>query len=205
MAEPSVKRLKTNLPICKIHRPFVGSRVKQNLPAVVEESLCGVSTMLMEFAYRLDSLAKIFEQDDISLPRVAAFFHEHSEQERAQAEAMLDYLSDRGGQYCNKDIQRPGCEEVCAVIPALELMLGQWKEEMSVMVELSQLSNEHSDPHSASVVKSRFLGPLVPRVKLLGDLLTNARRVGCTIDRSGGFGEYLINQLQEELTNVSSG
>eukprot|EP00063_Salmo_salar_P050568 XP_014025403.1 PREDICTED: ferritin, heavy subunit-like [Salmo salar] len=205
MAEPSVKRLKTNLPICKIHRPFVGSRVKQNLPAVVEESLCGVSTMLMEFAYRLDSLAKIFEQDDISLPRVAAFFHEHSEQERAQAEAMLDYLSDRGGQYCNKDIQRPGCEEVCAVIPALELMLGQWKEEMSVMVELNQLSNEHSDPHSASVVKSRFLGPLVPRVKLLGDLLTNARRVGCTIDRSGGFGEYLINQLQEELTNVSSG
>ncbi|XP_029607347.1 ferritin, middle subunit [Salmo trutta] len=205
MAEPSVKRLKTNLPICKIHRPFVGSRVKQNLPAVVEESLCGVSTMLMEFAYRLDSLAKIFEQDDISLTRVAAFFHEHSEQERAQAEAMLDYLSDRGGQYCNKDIQRPGCEEVCAVIPALELMLGQWKEEMSVMVELSQLSKEHSDPHSASVVKSRFLGPLVPRVKLLGDLLTNARRVGCTIDRSGGFGEYLINQLQEELTNVSSG
>ncbi|KAM9529737.1 uncharacterized protein ACWYII_041777 isoform 2-T2 [Salvelinus alpinus] len=100
---------------------------------------------------------------------------------------------------------RPGCEEVCAVIPALELMLGQWKEEMAVMVELSQLSKEHSDPHSASVVKSRVLGPLVPRVKLLGDLLTNARRVGCTIDRSGGFGEYLINQLQEELTNVSSG
>ncbi|XP_071007507.1 ferritin, heavy subunit-like [Oncorhynchus clarkii lewisi] len=205
MAELSVKRLKTSLPICKIHRPFVGSRVKQNLPAVVEESLCGVSTMLMEVAYRLDALANIFEQDDIALPRVAAFFHEHSEQEQAQAEAMLDYLSDRGGQYCNKDIQRPGCEEVCAVIPALELMLGQWKEEMAVMVELSQLSKEHSDPHSASVVKSRFLGPLVPRVKLLGDLLTNARRVGCTIDRSGGFGEYLINQLQEELTNVTSG
>lgn len=205
MAEPSGKRLKTNLPNCKTHRAFLGSRVKQNLPAVVEESLCGVSTLIMEVAYILDALAKIFEQDDIALPRVAAFFHEHSEQERAQAEAMLDYLSDRGGQYCNKDIQRPGCEEVCAVIPALELMLGQWKEEMSVMVELSQLSNEHSDPHSASVVKSRFLGPLVPRVKLLGDLLTNARRVGCTIDRSGGFGEYLINQLQEELTNVSSG
>ncbi|XP_024243380.1 ferritin, heavy subunit isoform X2 [Oncorhynchus tshawytscha] len=161
--------------------------------------------MLMEIAYRLDALANIFEQDDIALPRVAAFFHEHSAQEQAQAEAMLDYLSDRGGQYCNKDIQRPGCEEVCAVIPALELMLGHWKEEMAVMVELSQLSKEHSDPHSASVVKSRFLGPLVPRVKLLGDLLTNAHRVGCTIDRSGGFGEYLINQLQEELTNVTSG
>ncbi|CAB1331555.1 unnamed protein product [Coregonus sp. 'balchen'] len=146
--------------------------------------------------------AKIFERNDIALPRVAAFFHEHSEQEQSQAEAMLDYLSDRGGQYCNKDTTRPGCEEMCAVILALELMLGQWKEEMAVMVELSQLSKEHSDLHSASVVNSRLL---VPRVKLLGDLLTNARRVGCTSDRSGGFGEYLIDQLQEELTNVSSG
>ncbi|CAB1323457.1 unnamed protein product [Coregonus sp. 'balchen'] len=197
MAEPSGKRLKTNLPNCKTHRAFLGSRVKQNLPAVVEESLCGVSTLLMEVAYRLDALAKIFEQDDIALPRVAAFFHEHSVNEQAQAEAMLDYLSDRGGQYCSKDIQ--------FYESSLELMLGQWKEEMAVMVELSQLSKEHSDPHSASVVKSRFLGPLVPRVKLLGDLLTNARRVGCTSDRSGGFGEYLIDQLQEELTNVSSG
>ncbi|XP_010900244.1 ferritin light chain [Esox lucius] len=204
MAEPSGKRLKINLPICKTHRSCVGSRVKQNLSPVVEECLCGVSTFLMEVAYKLNALAKIFEQDDIALTRVAAFFHEQSEKEQAQAEAMLDYLSDRGGHFCNKDIQRPGCEDVCAVIPALERILGQWKEEMAVMVELIQLAKEHSDPHSASVVKSRFLGPLVPRIKLLGDLLTNARRVGCTSDQSGGFGEYLIDQMQKELTNVSS-
>lgn len=58
MDEPSGKRLKTNLPICKTHRAFLGSRVKQNLPAVVEESLCGVSTLLMEVSYRLEALVR---------------------------------------------------------------------------------------------------------------------------------------------------
>lgn len=58
MAEPSGKRLKTNLPNCKTHRAFLGSRVKQNLPAVVEESLCGVSTLIMEVAYILDALVR---------------------------------------------------------------------------------------------------------------------------------------------------
>ncbi|XP_046889638.1 ferritin light chain, oocyte isoform-like isoform X1 [Hypomesus transpacificus] len=219
MAEPSTKRLKTNLPVCKTHRACVGSKVKQNLTSAVEESLCGVSTLLLEVAYRLEALSQIFEQDDVALPRVAAFFHQESGKEQEQAEAMMDYLCERGGQYCNKDIQKqgseqvcpcvfqkqgseqkPGCEQVCAVLPALELLLAQWKDEMCVLVDLSLLARQNSDPHSASVVKSRFLGPLVARVKLLGDLLTNARRLGC--GAVGTLGEYLIDQLQEELTSA---
>lgn len=89
---------------------------------------------------------------------------------------------------------------MCAVLPGLEIMLDQWKEEMSVMVELNQLAREYGDPHTASVIKSQFVEPLVPKVKLVGDLLTSARRVGCTSDSTGGFGEYLIDQLQETLT-----
>lgn len=96
--------------------------------------------------------------------------------------------------------QKPGCEAVCAVIPALELLLLQLREEVDVLVELSQLARNHGDPHTASVVKSHFLTPRVHRLKLLGDLLTNARRVGCTSDQTGGFGEYILNELQEELT-----
>ncbi|XP_056138210.1 LOW QUALITY PROTEIN: ferritin light chain, oocyte isoform-like [Lampris incognitus] len=202
MAEPGFKRLKTSLPVCKTHKTFAGSRVRQSLPAAVEEGVCGVAALLAERAYSLRALASIFEQDDVALPRVASFFHQESLWEQAQTEAMMDYLAQRGGQYCNKNIQRPGCEAVCGVLPALDLMLGQLKEEMAVLVELSQLARDHADPHTASVVKSRFLGPLVPRVKLLGDLLTSTRRVGCTNDRAGGFGEYLINELQEELASI---
>lgn len=86
------------------------------------------------------------------------------------------------------------------MLPALELLLLQLKEEVGVLVELSQLAREHGDPHAASVVKSHFLTPRMERMKLLGDLLTSARRVGCTNDQAGGFGEYILNELQEELS-----
>lgn len=49
--------------------------------------------------------AKIFEQDDLPLSHVAAFFHRESTREQEQAEAMQQYLSERGGHYCNKVIQ----------------------------------------------------------------------------------------------------
>uniref|UniRef100_A0A673FX55 Ferritin n=1 Tax=Sinocyclocheilus rhinocerous TaxID=307959 RepID=A0A673FX55_9TELE len=147
-------------------------------------------------------LAKIFEQSDVALPRVSAYFHQESVKELERAEAMLQYLSQRGGKYSLKGDggqreREPGTEEVCAILPALEIMLNQWKEEMSVMLELNQLAHEYGDPHTASVIKSQFIQPLVPKVKLVGDLLTSARRVGCTADSTGGFGEYLIDRLQE--------
>ncbi|XP_047451357.1 ferritin light chain, oocyte isoform-like isoform X4 [Mugil cephalus] len=165
MAEPAGKRLKSSLPLCRAHRSSgASSRARHNLPAAVEEALCGA----------------LKQQDE--------------------AEAMLAYLAERGGTYCSKDIQKPGCEAVCALLPALELLLLQLKEEASVMVELSQLAREQGDPHTSHVVKNVFLGPRVDRLKLLGDLLTSARRVGCTNDQTGGFGEYILNELQEELT-----
>lgn len=59
MSEPAEKRLKMNVPMCKAHRAFVGSKAKQNFPAVVEEGLCGISTSVMEFAYRLEALVRV--------------------------------------------------------------------------------------------------------------------------------------------------
>lgn len=70
---------------------------------------------------------------------------------------------------------------------------------MAFMVELSQLALNYGDPHTASIIKSRFLQPLISKVKLVGDLLTEARRVGCTNDSMGGFGEFLFDQLQGSL------
>ncbi|XP_023119187.1 ferritin light chain, oocyte isoform-like [Amphiprion ocellaris] len=201
MAEPAGKRLKSSLPLCTAHRSSAdGSRAKHNLPAAVEEALCGVSSLLWDGAYRLQALANVFEQDDVTLPRVASFFHQEALKQQDEAEAMLGYLAERGGNFCGKDIQRPSCEAVCAVLPALELLLLQLKEEVSVMVELSQMARDHGDPTTGHIVKSHFLVPRVDRLKLLGNLLTSARRVGCTNDQKGGFGEYILNELQEELT-----
>ncbi|XP_028440207.1 ferritin light chain isoform X2 [Perca flavescens] len=180
-AEPAGKRLKSGLPLCAAHRSSAGSRARHNLQAAVEEALCGLSSLLWDGAYRLQALEAL--------------------KQREEAEAMLGYLAERGGNYCTKDIQKPGCEAVCSVLPALELLLLQLKEEAGALVELSQLARKHGDPHTASVVKSHFLAPRVDRLKALGDLLTSARRLGCTNDQTGagGFGEYILNQLQDEL------
>ncbi|XP_076589878.1 ferritin light chain [Chaetodon auriga] len=200
MAEPAGKRLKSSLPLCRTHRSSAGSRARLNLQAAVEEALCGVSSLLWDGAYRLQALASVFERDDVALPRVASFFHQEALKQEQEAEAMLGYLTERGGSYCGKDVQKPGCDGVCAVSPALQLLLLQLKEEVGVLVELNQLARNNGDPHAASVVTRHFLTPRMDRLKLLGDLLTSAGRVGCTNDRTGGFGEYLLNELQEELT-----
>lgn len=88
-----------------------------------------------------------------------------------------------------------------AVLPALELLQLQLKEEIGALVELSQQAREHGDPVTVSVVKGHLLARRVDRLKLLGDLLTSARRVGCTMDQKGAFGEYILNELQEELSH----
>lgn len=58
MSEPRVKRIKTCLPLCKTHVTSDASLARQNFPIVVEESLCGVSTLLMEVSYRLEALVR---------------------------------------------------------------------------------------------------------------------------------------------------
>ncbi|TRY81691.1 hypothetical protein DNTS_026003 [Danionella cerebrum] len=153
MSEPSVKRVRTSLPFCRTHVASAGSPVSQSFPRAVEESLCGVSTVLMEISYRLESL-------------------------------------------------RPATEHVNALLPALEILRNQWLEEMSIMVELNHLANKQQDPHTAGVIKTQFIEPLSPKVKLVGDLLTSARKVGCTDDSMQGFAEYLIDQLDQHLTDA---
>lgn len=200
MAEPAEKRFKSSLPWCPSHRCYSspGRGALPLLPAV-EEAVCGVSGLLLHGAYRLQALAGAFERDDVAFPRLALFFRRVAQRQHEEAQQLMRYLAQRGGTYCSKDLQRPGCEAVGAVLPALDLLLQLLKDEVGVLVELSELSRDRGDPQTCSVVKSLLLSPRVERLKQLGDMLTNARRLGCTNDPTGQFGEYLLNELHEEL------
>lgn len=200
MAEPAEKRFKSSLPWCLSHRSSsCTGRGALPLQPALEEALCGVSGLLFHGAYRLQALACAFERDDVAFPRLALFFRHVAQQQQEETQQLLWYLSQRGGSYCSKDIQRPGCEAVGAVLPALDLLLLQLREEVGVLMELSELSQDSGDPQTCSVVKTLLLSPRVERLKQLGDLLTSARRLGCTNDPTGQFGEYLLNELHEEL------
>lgn len=200
MAEPAEKRFKSSFPVCASHRSSSSTgRGTLFLQPAVEEALCGVSGLLFSGAYRLQALACAFERDDVAFPHLALFFRHVAQRQHEETHQLLWYLSQRGGTYCSKDIQRPGCEAVSAVLPALDLLLLQLREEVSILVELSELTRDRGDPQTCSVVKSLLLSPRLERLKQLGDMLTSARRLGCTNDPTGQFGEYLLHELQEEL------
>ncbi|KAJ0069653.1 hypothetical protein NL108_011931 [Boleophthalmus pectinirostris] len=198
MAEPAEKRFKSSLPRCASHRSSRGRGVL-TLQAAVEEALCGVSSLLFHGVYKLQALASAFERDDLALPRVALFFHHMAQTQQEEAQELLRYLSQRGGTYCGHDVQRPDCETVCSVLAALELLGLLLREEVGVLVELQGLFRDHADPQTWSMVQTLLLNPRVERLKQIGDLLSNARRLGCTTDTRGRFGEYLLNELQDEL------
>lgn len=200
MAEPAEKRFKSSLPWCASHRRCsnTGWGTLPLRPAV-EEALCGVSGLLFHGAYRLQALACAFERDDVAFPRLALYFRHVAQRQQEEAQQLLRYLAQRGGTYCSKDLQRPGCEAVGAVLPALDLLLLQLRDEVGVLVELNELSQNSGDPQTCSVIKTLLLSPRVERLKQLGDMLTSARRLGCTNDPTGQFGEYLLSELQEEL------
>ncbi|XP_042315368.1 ferritin, lower subunit-like [Sceloporus undulatus] len=203
MAEPNPKRLKSGLPFCSIHRQqqarALGKLVRQNFPPAVEEGLCGITSALLEASYVFQMLGETFDQTDMAFPNVSKFFLDQAKEEREAAEALIQYQHLRGGSYCTKVIQKPPNMLINGVAPALEVALLQWKTLAGYFEELYALSIKYVDPQTASTIKKEFLRPKIMRIKLMGDLLTNAHRLRSTQDGRGDLENYLIDRLQKEL------
>ncbi|XP_062918072.1 ferritin light chain, oocyte isoform-like isoform X2 [Mobula hypostoma] len=127
MAQPKGKRLKTCLPTCTLHQPLSGKQVKQNYPLSVEEAVCGLITFFYEVSYRFQALMEIFEQDDVALPRVAAYFRKITQEEEKNAQTLLDYQTERGGHYCPKNIQKTSQQRIhrTTVTISQKIQIGQ--------------------------------------------------------------------------------
>lgn len=85
------------------------------------------------------------------------------------------------------------------VAAALEVALIQWKTLASYFEDLYALSIKNSDPHTASTIKKQFLTPKIQKIKLMGDLITNAHKLRSAPDGRGDLENYLIDRLQKEL------
>ncbi|KAJ7422221.1 ferritin light chain-like protein [Pitangus sulphuratus] len=199
MAEPRSKRPRVTLPACPAHRPLPASRVRHGFPAAVEEALCGVTGAQLELHYCLQALGEYFDQSHVALPNISKFFLHQALEERKAAEALMKYQQERGGHYCSKTIQKPNCDYAVGLMKALELAMVQWKTMLRYFEELYALSVENADPHTASTMKKQFIAPKIRKIKLMGDLLTNARRLDCSQDGRNSLGDYFMDRLQQEF------
>ncbi|XP_020667002.3 ferritin light chain [Pogona vitticeps] len=202
MAEPNPKRLKSGLPFCAVHRQQgrpPGNPVKQNFPPVVEEGLCGVTSAVLEVASVFQMLGEIFSDSNMALPNVSKFFLDQAKEEREVADALVQYQRVRGSIYCSRIITKPPNMLLNGVAPALEVALVQLKTVTSYFEELYTLSIKYSDPCTASTIKKQFLRSKSKKIKLMGDLLSNAHRLRSTQDGRGGLENYLIECSLKEL------
>lgn len=85
------------------------------------------------------------------------------------------------------------------VADALEVSLEQWKTLASYFEELYSLSIKNSDPHSTSTIRKQFLAPKIQKIKLMGNLITNAHMLRSGQGGKGDLENYLIDRLQKEL------
>ncbi|XP_027743689.1 ferritin heavy chain-like isoform X2 [Empidonax traillii] len=152
--------------------------------------------MYNESVYRI---GEYFDQSHVALPNISKFFLHQALEERKAAEALMKYQQERGGHYCSKTIQKPNCDYAVGLMKALELAMVQWKTMLRYFEELYALSVENADPHSASTMKKQFIAPKIRKIKLMGDLLTNARRLDCSQDGRNSLGDYFMDRLQKEF------
>uniref|UniRef100_A0A8C0IBX0 Ferritin/DPS domain-containing protein n=1 Tax=Bubo bubo TaxID=30461 RepID=A0A8C0IBX0_BUBBB len=128
------------------------------------------------------SEGEYFDQSHVALPNVSKFFLHQALEERKAAEALMKYQQERGEGRFGLDIRKNFFPYAVGLMKALEVAMVQWKTMIRYFEELYALSIENADPHSASTIKKQFIGPKIRKIKLMGDLLTNARRLDCSQD-----------------------
>uniref|UniRef100_A0A8D2PG87 Ferritin n=1 Tax=Zosterops lateralis melanops TaxID=1220523 RepID=A0A8D2PG87_ZOSLA len=148
-----------------------------------------------------------FDQSHVALPNISKFFLHQALEERKAAEALMKYQQERGGPFQPQPFYdwKPNCDYAVGLMKALELAMVQWKTMLRYFEELYALSVENADPHSASTIKKQFIGPKIQKIKLMGDLLTNARRLDCSQDGRNSLGDYFMDRLQKEFRTSIEG
>ncbi|NXC78131.1 FRIH protein, partial [Anhinga anhinga] len=148
-----------------------------------------------------------FERDDVALPRLGHFFLKQSHEEREHAEGLLRFQTRRGGRVLLNDVTKPEHDTWGSALEAVEAALQLEKSVNQALLDLHRLASEkgdphHNDPHLCDFLESHYLDEQVKAIKVLGDHITNLRRLARDAREPGGapsgLGEYLFDRLSLE-------
>ncbi|XP_018428622.1 PREDICTED: ferritin light chain, oocyte isoform-like [Nanorana parkeri] len=170
----------------------MSSQVRQNYHQDSEAGVNRIVNLKLQASYTYQSLGFYFDRDDVALAKFSKFFREQSEKKREHAEGFLKFQNKRGGRIMLQDIKKPEADEWKNGTNAMEYALKLEKSVNQALLDLHKIATQHADPHMRDFLESEYLEKEVKLIKLLGDHLTNLRRVKAS---ENGMGEYLFDRL----------
>lgn len=133
-------------------------------------------------SYIYHSLFAYFDQDNVALPGLAAYFKDGSEEEREHAEMMMEYQNMRGGKVKLQSIIMPdmdlGSTEQGDALYAMELALSLERLNNEKLLALHKVAEECDDPQMTDYVEGTFLADQVEAIKKVSEYVSQLRRVG---------------------------
>ncbi|CAI5771578.1 ferritin heavy chain A-like [Podarcis lilfordi] len=116
---------------------------------------------------------------------------EQSQEERSTRRSSCSTRTS-GENILLKDIKKPEKNEWGSSLGALQSALELEKVVNQALQDLHKLATEKGDPHLCDFLETEYLEEQVKAIKLLGDHLTNLRRL---VVPQNGTGDYLFNKL----------
>ncbi|XP_028600024.2 ferritin heavy chain A-like [Podarcis muralis] len=168
------------------------SQVCQNYHTDCQAAINRMINLELSASYVYLSMSYHFDRDDVALHHMAKFLKEQSQEERKHAEKFLQYQNKRGGRILLKDIKKPEKDEWGSSVDALQSALELEKVVNQALLDLHKLATEKRDPHLCDFLETEYLEEQAKAIKLLGDHLTNLRRLGVP---QNGTGDYLFDKL----------
>ncbi|KAL7990061.1 hypothetical protein Chor_012727 [Crotalus horridus] len=162
------------------------SQIRQNYHRDCEAAINRMINMELYASY-----ASYFDRDDVAFANVSSFFRSQSHEEREHADKLLKFQSQRGGRVLLQDIKKPEKDSWGSTLNAMEAALQLEKSVNQALLDLHRLASDQGDIHLCDFLESHYLDEQVKAIKVLGDYITNLRRLGTT---QGGLGEYLFDK-----------
>lgn len=170
---------------------FARTHYIQGVEAAVNEQINVEYTI----SYVYHALSTYFDRDNVSLPGLAAYFREQSDEEKGHAQMLIDLQNTRGGRVALAAIGPPQTEYVHAdkgdALYAMEISLALERLNYEKLLALYDVADQQCDAQMTSFLEN-MLEDQVKDIKRVADYVAQLRRLG------KGHGAWHFDRLLSE-------
>ena len=138
--------------------------------------------------YSYLSMSYHFDRHDVGLKGFHEFFKKRAHVELEHAKKFMEYQNKRGGTIVLAQIQKPNRDSWSYCLEAMEAALNLEKTINQSLLDLHAVASKAGDDQMTDFIESNYLAEQVEDIKLLGEHVTNLKRVG------PGVGEFLFDK-----------